>query len=91
MREGFSQETLQRIRSALDKVECQNPNFSMTITENRLISSFGYGEGITVYYTDGKYFGYISRERACDNEEYENEELAADRFIFSSSVGKRFH
>lgn len=91
MREGFSQETLQRIQGALDKVECQNPNFGMTITENRLSSSFGYGEGITVYYKDGKYFGDIYRERSYDKEEYENEELAADRFIFSSSVGKRFH
>ena len=90
MREGFSQETLQRIRDAMDKVECQNPNFNMTISENRLVSSFGYGEGITVNYMDGKYFGFLSRERAYDNEEYESEKHAADRFILFSSAGKKF-
>ena len=88
---GFSPETLRRIQNALDQVECFNPNYRMNLTADTLESSFGYGEGISVHYTDGKYYGFHNRERASDHEEYENEELASERFIRVSSAGKRLH
>ena len=85
---GFSQETIRRVREALEGRECVNPWFGMELTEDSLSSSFGYGEGISVFFENGKYLGYHNRERAFDREEYGSEDEAADRFILISRAGK---
>ena len=81
MQNAFSEESLRRISEALDSGEKTCPHFSCSVSENELCAREGWGQGIDIYGSEGKYYCRHYRERSTAVEVLENEEAAVTRFI----------
>ena len=78
---AFSETSLQRISNALAAVEKTYPYFSCSVSAEDLSAGEGWGQGIDLYRSDGKYYCRHRRERSTAVEELKDEEDAVNRFI----------
>ena len=84
----FSEQSIRRIRDALDAVPEDNEYFSMYLSSVDLRADFGWGEGFEIHCEDGRYLCTWHLERSTKFDEISNEEEAVQLFIRRASAGK---
>ena len=84
----FSEQSIRRIRDALDAVPADNEYFSMHLSSVDLRAAFGWGEGFEIRCEDGRYLCTWHLERSTKFDEIPNEEEAVQLFIRRASAGK---
>lgn len=84
----FSDQSIRRIRDALDAVPADNKYFSMHLSSADLRADFGWGEGFEIRCDDDRYHYTSHLERSTKFDEIPNEEEAVQLFIRRASAGK---
>ena len=84
----FSEQSIRRIRDALDAVPEDNEYFSMHLSSVDLRADFGWGEGFEIRCEDDRYLCTWRLERSTKFDEISNEEEAVQLFIRRASAGK---
>lgn len=84
----FSEQSLQRIKAALDVVPAGNEYFSMHLSSVDLRAGFGWGEGFEIRCEDERYLYIWRLERSTKSDVIPNEEEAVQLFIRRAGAGK---
>ena len=89
---AFSEASLQRISNALAAVEKTYPYFSCSVSAEDLSAGEGWGQGIDLYRSDGKYYCRHRRERSTAVEELKDaiekyQKRVADIQLAQSQIG----
>ena len=87
---GFSEGSIQTVRSVLRDLPQKNPHFHISMTTTCLQASFGYGEGIEIRYEDGRYVRTRQLERSTVVDACTDEAQAVAWFIQGARVGSSF-
>ena len=84
---SFSDAALMMIDRALSEATIANSLFGYTVSAERLKAGFGYGEGLEIYPSEGRFACEYHRERSNDIEYEDSEAAAVSRFIRACKTG----
>ena len=84
----FSDQSIRRIRDALDAVPADNEYFSMHLSSDDLRANFGWGEGFEIRCEDDQYLYTWHLERSTKYDAIPTEEEAVQLFIRRAGAGK---
>ena len=84
----FAEQSLRRIKAAVNAVPAENAYFSMHLSGVDLRAGFGWGEGIEIRCENDRYICIRHLERATKVDEIPGEEEAVQLFIRMASAGK---